>query len=143
MKFKHEICILSAVVLIAVLIGFIPVKRAIKQDGLDKAASYITVNVQKATISQWIAVGDDKGDYDTPRDVRLTGNVPSGYNYDVEAGHNTFICYGEFDTAGDFHGEEYDIFNVETWEILYPVKRNSSLDWILPSSYLCRFDMWQ
>ena len=141
MKFMHVICILFAVIIIAVIIGFIPVKHAVKR--LNEADDYIAVNVEKATISQWIAVGDNKGDYEVQNDVRLTGNAPSGYNYAVEVGHNTFICYGKFDGVGDLHGEKYDIFNVEKWEILYPVKRNLRFDWILPNSYLCRFDMWK
>lgn len=143
MKFMYVICILFAGILITVLIGFIPVKHAVKQNSLEEVDEYIAVNVQRSTISQWIAVGDNKGDYEVPKDVRLTGNTPSGYNYDVEVGHNTFICYGKFDGVGDLHGEKYDIFNVKKWEILYPVKRNSRFDWILPNSYLCRFDMWK
>ena len=141
MKFIHVVFLLLAIVLIVVLVGFIPVKQAIKQDSLVKTENYIIVKVQKATISEWVAIGDNKGDYDLPRDVRLTGNAPSGYNYDVEVGDNTFICYGNSDGIGDFHGEKYDIFNVEKWEILYPVKRNSFFDWILPNSYLCRYDV--
>lgn len=141
MKVMYVIYVLLAVIIIAVFIGFIPVKHAVKQEHLEKTDEYIIVNVQKATISQWIAVGDNNGEYDAPKDVRLTGEAPSGYNYDVEVGHNTFICYGKFDGLGDLHGEKYDIFNVERWEILYPVNRNSPFDWILPNSYLCRFDM--
>ena len=140
MKFRYAVYILFALVFIALFVGFTPDKKALKQDNLDKTDSYIIVHVQKATISQWITVGDNKGDYDIPKDIRLTGNAPSGYNYDVEVGDNAFVCYGKFDGVGDLNGEEYYVFNVDRWEILYPVKRNSPFDWILPNSYLCRFD---
>lgn len=141
MKFMYVIYFLLVIISMTVFVGFMPVKQAIKQDSLDKTENYIIVNVQKATISEWIAIGDNKRDYNVPKDVRLTGNAPSGYNYDIEVGHNTFICYGKPDGDGDLHGEKYNIFNVERWEILYPVKRNSPFDWVLPNSYLCRFDM--
>ena len=137
MKYKY---IISLVCLIALLIGFIPVKKAVKKEYLDKADNYIIVNVQKSTVSQWIAIGNNKGNYDVPRDVKLIGNVPDGYNYAVETGHNSFVCYGKFCGAGDFYGDKYDVFNVDRWEILYPIKRDSLFNGILPNSYLCIFD---
>lgn len=140
MKFKAMIYILPAIVLLAVLAGFIPMKQAIKRGGLDKSGNYIIVKVQKATLSEWIAIGDNNGNYDTPKNVRLTGNAPFGYNYNVEVGDNTFVCYGKDDGVGFLQDEKYETFNAERWEILYPVKRNSLFDWILPDSYLCRFD---
>ncbi len=140
MKFKYLAYGFLAAVLAAVLVGFIPIKFAVKQEDLDRSENYIIVKVQTATVAPWIAIGDNKGNYDMPKDVRLSGNVPSGFNYDVAVGQNAFVCYGKSGGTKDLYGEEYEDFNVERWEILYPVKRNSNLDWIWPDSYLCIFD---
>lgn len=140
MKCKYIICFLLVSLSLICVRGFLPVKYAVKRDNLNITGDYLIVKVQKSTISQWVAIGDSKGIYDDNIDVRLTGNVPSGYNYDIETGENIFICYGVFDGSADLHGQKYDIFNVESWEILYPVKRNSLFDKVLPDSYLCGFD---
>jgi len=128
------------IVVTIIAIGFVPVKQATKKDYLDKNDEYIVVVVQKATISEWSAIGDNQGDYSDPNDVRLLGNAPSGYNYGIEFGFNTFVCYGKYDGTGDLHGEKYDYFYVERWEILYPVTRDSIFADVLPKSYLCIYD---
>ena len=116
-------------------------KKALKEENIDQSKEYIIAKIQKATVSQWCAVGDNNGIYETPDNIRLKGNVPSGYNYAVETGNNVFICYGNFCATEELHGEKYKVFNVENWEIAYPVKRNSLFNFLLPKSYLCKYDM--
>jgi len=141
MRMVYVICVLLVVAAAIVAIGFIPVKKAVNEDSLDKNDEYIVVVVQKATISEWRIIGDNNGEHSIQEDVRLLGNAPSGYNYGIEFGFNTFICYGKYDGTGDLHGERYEIFVVERWEILYPVKRDSIFAWALPKTYLCRYDL--
>lgn len=141
MKFKIEIYILLIVFLGVIIYGMMPVKQAINEDSLEKSKDFIIVNAQKSTISQWIAIGGNSGYYNEHKNVKLKGTPPSGYTYSVEAGHNTFVCYGHYVEEKDFYGEKYTVFNVESWEILYPIKRDSLFSKILPSSFLCNFDI--
>lgn len=141
MKFKYIIYVLLVAISLICLSVFSPIKYAVKQGNLNKADDYLIVKVQKSTISEWIAIGDNKCIYDDAKNVRLTGNIPSGYDYNIETGGNIFICYGKVEGTSDLHGEKYYIYNVENWEILYPVKRNSCFEKVLPDSYLCGFDI--
>lgn len=122
--------------------GYLPVKKAVKQENIDTSRSYILVKVQKSTVSPWIAVGDNDGYYEIRRNTYLTGVEPQGFNYGIDFGDNTFICYGQYSGIREFASGEHYAFNVESWDILYPVMREGSLfKAIQPRTYICRFDM--
>ena len=143
MKKKYiMLSVLLLVMLILVISVYLPAKRAVKLNDLDTSKYYIIVKVQKSTISPWLAIGDNNGDYEIGRDVYLTGNYPQGYNYTVDFGGNTFVCYGQYDGTRDIGAGEHNTFGVNSWEIIYPVKREGSVfDSFLPKGYLCRYDM--
>ena len=140
MKSKNIKCILLIALAAISASVFFPVKIARKIEDIDTSKNYIIVNVQKSTISEWISISDNRGDYAVAKNVRLTGCIPGGYNYDVETGKNAFVCYGELTGVGELGGEHYDVFNVVKWDILYPINRNSPFDCILPKNYLCLFE---
>ena len=138
-KIIFSVCIV--IIIIIALIPFKPIKYAVKKENIASGEDYIIVKVQKATVLTWIAIGDKSGDYDLPKDVRIIGAEPSGYNYDLECGDNTFICYGKYTEFG--HTDDagtYDIFKADGCDILYPVKRNSPLGFIMPKSFICNMD---
>lgn len=118
-----------------------PEKHAIKDKELENKGEYFIVKVQRSTAALWSVVGDEKRLYYEPIDAIFVGNYPSGYNYDVEVGDNTFICYGEFIKESEFGGYRNSIYEIYDWDILYPVKRNSPFNLLLPKSYLCKIDM--
>ena len=139
------IVMLVPVALVAVLCvgGLFPVQFAISEQDLTDKTDYILVEVQKSTISQWIATGDKNGPYEILRDVRIIGKEPSGFNYDVEVGGNVYVCYGEYEgieMLGDStETGTYYVFNATGWDIIAPVRRKGILP--LPESYLCLFDI--
>lgn len=119
---------------------FNPVKVAIKEEDLKSKNRYILVQVQKSTISEWVAIGDENGLFDKKIDVRIKGNEPSGYNYDLECENNTFVCYGKFTGLVDAPAGTYQQFDATDWDILYPVKRASLFNFIMPKTSICRID---
>lgn len=142
MKFRHYAYIILTIILLILGIGFFPVKYAVKREKLDIKRSFIFIQEQKTTVSPWKAIGDQATSYFTPLNVRINGEEPSNYNYGVEIGHNTFVCYGYYSRTGDLGGsDKYSIYEATGWNIVYPIKRDSIFGSILPKSYLCVFDM--
>lgn len=119
---------------------FNPVKVAIKEEDLKSKKQYILVQEQKSTVSQWVAIGDENGLFDKEIDVRIKGNTPSGYNYDLQCGNNTFVCYGKFTGLVDAPAGTYQQFDATDWDILYPVKRSSLFNFIIPKTSICKID---
>ena len=138
---KKNRAIVLIIILLFVASYFAPVKFAIKQEDLRDTESYIIVQVQHSTaVSIWVAVGDNNGKYNEPVSINLLGDEPQLYSYEIEFGGNQFVCYGNYLDEGDFHGEVYKNFEITGWDILYPIKRDSLFNFILPNSYICRYD---
>lgn len=141
MKRKFLILIL---ILILILSGFIyalyPIKFGVKYEDINKEKNYIIVSPCTTTIAQWIIIEINGDICQDEIYVRLSENEPSGFNYEVEAGVNKFVCYGDFIEDGDFYGERYLNFIVSEWDIIIPIKRVSIFDCILPKKYLCNLD---
>lgn len=131
--------ILISIILYSTLLQ--PVKIAIKKEALKSKIRYILVRAQKSTISEWVAIGDETGMFEQEKNVVISGYRPSGYNYKLESGNNTFVCYGEFIGTEDVGTEKVQKFYAIDWDILYPVKRTSPFEFIMPKSYLCKSDM--
>ncbi len=123
--------------------AFKPVKYAItKQDAYKCKKEFIVVKNQKATVSPWIAIGDTNGAFSEEKNTRIIGNEPTNFNYSIECGDNTFICYGKYKEYN--HTDEagtYDIFQADTWDILYPIKRTELFDFYFPKSFICKMDL--
>lgn len=139
---KKYIFLLGGAIMICITIFWIShMKISVKADDLKSENGYILVKTQMSTVSEWLAIADNNGEYDIPRDVRIAGNMPGGYNYAIETGDNIFVCYGKYISFN--HKDEagtYDIFHSNSWDIIFPIQRNSIFNKILPKTYLCFFD---
>lgn len=139
-KFYTTIVLILLVVILIIL--YMPIKFSVKINELNDKRNYIVTEVQKATIAPWTLI-DVNGYYFETRDIRLTGNEPTGFNLGIETAGNKFVCYGSNFEKGFLNDEQYHIFNVEDWDIVYPIKRKSFFKNILPKKYLSIYDYIQ
>ena len=112
-------------------------KTAIHENEIvHKGLAHIMVQIEFSTGTGWILTDCESGPLSSPQEISLVGNVPNGFDYEVECGENTFVCFGSFSS------EDKSVFIVEEWEILYPIKRNATLfpNWMYPKSGLYWFD---
>lgn len=137
---KVIILLLLFLVVVFGIYFYRPIKFSVKIDELPNK-TYILVEPCATTLANWKIIGNQDEKFKTPLYVRLEGNGPAGFNYDFEAGKNTFICYGVFKEDGELEGEVFKVFEVTDWDILYPVKRNSLFSFCLPKSFICGADM--
>lgn len=133
------------VIIICIIIIFFnifkPVKKSVKLEDLNNT-EYILIKKTETTAAAWMIVGDNNGYYKAPIDVTLRGNTPN-ISYDLQCGDNTYICYGYYeDDITTAAGYLNKVFNVEKWDILYPVDHNMSIFSIIFSkNYLYSIDM--
>lgn len=143
MRIKLKMSLFTVFIILFVVIGifYIPVKHAIKVEDINNKETYIVVEVQKSTIAPWRITDSNTSHQNYIEDVMLEGNEPRGFNLGVETGENKYICYGEKNNERSLNADEkYQVFNVESWNIIFPVKRKSILQKILPKGYLCLYD---
>ena len=95
-------------------------------------SEYIICRITKTTGFDWSVVDSSDGYKGL---AFLEGNVIKINNlqYPIEWGNNTYVMYVEKKGKHFFDGEEYPIYDVMTWEILYPVKREMAFDFLSPS----------
>lgn len=123
-----------------VMINIFPVKLAITESGL-KDKEYMICEVIKTTGFDWRV---EKSSYGYKGLVILEGNIPiEGYEFGITYGENKFVVYGEFVSDIMLYGDDkYRIFNVEKWDILYPVHRNSLREFIGPKYGINLLDIY-
>ena len=88
---------------------------------------------------EWIALDNS---YDYTGYIGLTGKIPlNAYrNYYPSIRFNKFICYGSVVGENTFEEYKYWEFNVENWDVLYPVTRDSIFPDFLQPKY--GFTFW-
>ena len=106
--------------------GCIPKKYAIAALP-DAGETYIVVMFSGATDSYWKVVGDEQGMFERSMGIRFTDEELPIFSYGIETGKNTFICYGSFLKIE----EDIYFFEMNSWDILYPVSRNE-WDYLIP-----------
>lgn len=143
MKRILKILLLVILVIAAIFLctNFYPVKWSVTRQQLDDRKDYILVEPYLVTVAPWKIIEDKNGKYDDYCAVRLVGNEPNEFNSSVDLGHNIFVCYGKFLEDGNLAGETYKVFEVENWDILFPIKRNSIFSPFMPKSFLCKADI--
>ena len=117
-----------------------PQKTAIELIELS-SKEYIIVETIYTTASNWAITGDQNGSYDIPIFVTLLGNEPR-LIYDIQTGENKFVCYGKYlDDVVTLAGYTTKAFNVDEWDIIYPVDHNSLYSFILSKKILYEFEL--
>ena len=130
------ILILCSITALLYLIGFIPVKWAIKKEDIkDDRENYIVVQAEASTVSAWIYEKESEW-----RNVSLLNETIRKFNRELAGLGNQYICYGKFNGSSESIDIQVEHFDVTDWDILYPIKRNQYMEGILPKSYLCSFD---
>ena len=139
-----KIIIFSIVIItiIFILFSFWPLKFARNKIPEIQAHDCILVQRQYSSEATWSIVENNDDANEVQISVQLTGNYPTGFNYDVDVGGNTYICYGKFIDKQNIDGYKVEVFNVTNWDILYPIKRNSPISWLFPKWFLCNMDTW-
>lgn len=130
----------SIVFISVIFINNIPVKRAIKYGNIDRNNTFILIKANKATVSKWFIYEDNSQQYNVPIPVRLNEDILSGYNYTIDIADNMFVCYGEYTEDKDLKGVIYKNFNVSSWNIINPIKRDSIFESLFPKKHLNFFD---
>jgi hypothetical protein len=115
-----------------------PIKLAVKKQTL-KDKEYLICKKVTTTGFEWIAV---EGTYSFCGYVRLEGKVPleEYRNFYPSVRCNQFVCYGNVIGEDIFDGDKYLIFNVERWDVLYPVQRESFIPKFMQPKY--GFTIW-
>ncbi len=111
------------VIVISLCYFYFPLKLAIKGNDYTEK-NYIVCEKVKTTGFDWRISSSSVGYVGM---VVLKGNIDDAMNfkYPLEWGHNQFIMKGNFSNEEyDFGNEKYPIFIVDSWEIIYPVKRD-------------------
>ncbi|MBU5450082.1 hypothetical protein [Acetivibrio sp. MSJd-27] len=137
MKIMQKITLmLCSITALFYLIGFIPIKWAIKKEDIkDDRENYIVVQAEASTVSAWIYEKESEW-----RNVSLLNETIRKFNRELAGLGNQYICYGKFNGSTESIGIQVELFDVTGWDILYPIKRNKYMEGILPKSYLCIFD---
>ena len=139
---KKNMLFVVGFIVIFLAYQFYPIKITVNENNLSDK-NYILVKSCATTLSNWKIINNEQTKSDDDNYVRLEGNTPVNLNYNLLSGNNIYVCYGEFLENGNLMGETYKRFNVVNWDILYPVNRNSVLDFILPDNYICNLDLDQ
>lgn len=134
---KRISVILMFLLIMIVAIMFIPVKKAVTNGKKD---DYALVKWQQTTGEPWIRV-DCENQYDN--ELHLEGEYMCNLPIGVLQGDNTYLIYGSFgDQVENVLGEDVNTFNVVSWDIQYPIKRNSVLAPLLSDKYLYLYELW-
>lgn len=135
--------VLLYIVIISLIIGFWPLKLAKDpQKYIFDSNEYIICTETRVTGCNWSRIIETKENNSTIlEDFNFLGKSPldSIYNLDIS---NSYVVYGE---QLEFPIEDVNYENVKytcnTWEILYPIKRQNILSFLLPKRYLCLWDV--
>jgi hypothetical protein len=141
MKAMWKKVIMLIIALAIIAFSAFPIRFAVKKESL-VGRDYLICQIELVTGFSWIAV---ESSYGYEGFVKLQGNLPLDEyrNYYPRVRFNKFICYGEIIGEGEYDGYEYKIFRVDSWDVLYPITRHSTLpDFLLPKSWLVLFDVY-
>ena len=127
--------VLLAIVLVIIFINAFPIKFAIKKEALE-GKDYLICEHISTTGFEWMVL---ESSYGYEGFVELQGNWPlrEYRSFYPRVRLNKFVCFGEFIGEGVFYEDEYKIFRVDRWEVLYPIIRDPALlpDFLLPKSW--------
>lgn len=139
---------------IIIVLGFIPLKFAIKSDDINlESTEYIICTQTAVTDCDWERILSYT-DRTLAEAVENRNIVTEGMNFidyspidglfkvedKYREGSNIFIVYGKkIDFLPKFY--ENTLYTCKSWDIVYPIKRYSILGKILPRKYLCFWDL--
>lgn len=141
---KKLISVITAIVLMlsVYLYFFRPIRKADcieKIQGSDK--EFILVRFVQTTASSWQIIGDNTGMYEIPIDLSPEGDYPKELSTNLMYTNNIFVFYGEYSedkvTPAGYNNK---VFNVNDWNVIYPINHNSILSPLLSKGYLYSFE---
>lgn len=141
------ICVISFAALAVIGFHYIyaPVKQAVKIEVLQETERpYYLLRWVQTTGAEWEMIGDQNGYYEKPILIAVKSGAPpmiSAYNYDVATGGNIYVVYGTTLGVEDNDGVVLPTYEFTDWDILAPITREAPWDFLLPSGYLCKFDL--
>ena len=133
---KNFICI--GVVIVILLSGFIPIKISVRDSELEKYDTFHIIKATQVTGASWKIIGDEKGYYDEPVYIDVKNLPFIAYDYELFFGDNIYVFCGNITNETEI--DDVYQYEVNSWDIKYPIKRNSLLD-ILPEKYICIYDL--
>ena len=126
------------IIFVILLSRYIPIKNAVTQRELEQEKQFLLVKTQKSTGYEWYVVGDNSGHFSQGYDIVLYGNVPCfeiPHPIAYAGTDNTFVCFGEY-KQNVYNAEQWSrTFEVDSWSILYPIKRDGLLPGFLYPKY--------
>ena len=104
----------------------VPIKVAYN-DLENEVENYIIVQPVAATDGTWQVVAQ-RG-YCAGNNIFLVGNVPDFWIFkDITSNYiNEYICFGQIISTDELYGEVVFTFEVDSSQIMYPVKRDNLL----------------
>ncbi len=143
-----NVVIVTIVVLITILIiaNFLPVKMSVKPNKVNeknKNDTVILCEYGQTTGPNWVIIGNEKGEFGPGKcefiNVKYSESVKMP-NSSIFIGDNKYVLYGKFIGVEVFYGESYRVFEVNRWDIQYPIDRFSLRSFFSPKRYLNIFD---
>ena len=121
--------------IVVICINFIPIDIAVSYP-VQSDREYILVQQVKTTGIDWYMIEASKQE-SLKGYVHLNGNAPPSYDMSNRLYHpeNVYVCYGQFEQDMIVDGEQIMNFNVQDWDFVYPIKRNSLLPGFLNPKY--------
>ncbi len=139
MKYKFLIfliCILFVIAVVYCIYLFIPIKYTINEINTDNKEYYICKYVYFPGATYYIkeSMPDTSVEFlNADKEINL---------FRQEEVDNRFVLYGKSHIVRNelVDGEVIDL-DLEDFDILYPFQRNGILSRIIPSNYICRYDL--
>ncbi len=145
--------VLVLIIIIAyVSIFLFPLKFSVKKsynsinpEPVKSSDSFLICDYTDGPDPRWEVIGNDKGLFirsdstPQPECIFVKGNFPyKKLNYDVlKYSENRFILKGKVTGEKKFYGGVFKVFEVEHWDILYPIKQPYPF---MPKRWLVKFD---
>lgn len=151
---KIILIILIIIFCIMFIVLRIPVKKAVtinletvKQERISDSDKVLICQFSTTTGPQWKVIGKNNGLFATKEPyeyIIIKGNFPyKRLNADLfmYLPHNKFVIQGNF--VGEMKGEDediYKVFEVEKWDVMYPISRGEGFVNIIPKDSLTLYD---
>ena len=123
--------------MLIIVYRWFPIKLAVTQDA-SHPSNNIYVKHVRVTGFDWVLVDEEGHELEY---IHIEGEEPLALQYGVRYGDNVYAFTGNFVDNIEFDGKSYKSFKVSSWDIVFPVQRNTLLpNWLLPSRYLTMAD---
>ncbi len=143
-RFLFSKCALFVTVVLFVCYALSPTELAININVLDNTKDYQICELATATDMDYKILYDSKGrkiNYIRINDRDLNSHNNRKEMFNPSYNLNTYVVFPE-KVLIDYQNDCMIYYGKYDKKIVYPINRETFMDYILPKSYLCRFETW-